>query len=80
MSNFDERLIESFSTVFPNLSRDEILRASTASVADWDSLATVTLVSILEEEFGISITSEDFAYMMSFDLVRENIKDKIANA
>lgn len=79
MSDIQERLINCFSTVFPDLSRDEILRASSSSVATWDSLATVTLVSVVEEEFGISILPEDYDYMVSFQLVSECLKDKIIN-
>jgi len=79
MSDIQERLINCFSTVFPDLSRDEILRASSSSVAIWDSLVTVTLVSVVEEEFGISILPEDYDYMVSFQLVSECLKDKIIN-
>lgn len=80
MSDIQERLINCFSTVFPDLSRDEILRASNSSVATWDSLATVTLVSVVEEEFGVAILPEDYDYMISFQLVSECLKDKITNA
>jgi acyl carrier protein len=49
-------------------------------VATWDSLATVTLVSVLEEEFGVAIAPEDYENMISFELVRECLKDIIINA
>ncbi len=80
MSNVQERLINCFGTVFPDLSRDEIPLASSTSVASWDSLATVTLVSIIEEEFGMVITPEDYEYMVSFELVRECLRDKTIDA
>ena len=80
MSNTQERLINCFSIVFPNLSTEEILRASTASVATWDSLATVTLVSVIEEEFGLTITPGEYEYLVSFELVRECLEGKTANA
>jgi len=80
MSDVQERLIDCFGTVFPDLSCDEIPHASSTSVATWDSLATVTLVSVVEEEFGVAITPEDYDYMVSFELVRECLKDKIINA
>ncbi len=80
MSNVLERLINCFGIVFPDLSRDEIPRASSASVASWDSLATVTLISVIEEEFGEAIAPEDYEYMLSFELVRECLKDKTINA
>ncbi len=69
MSSMEERLKECFTAVFPNLTSDEILRSSTASVATWDSLATVTLISVIEEEFGVTIAPEEYEYIVSFDLV-----------
>lgn len=80
MPNQDERLQECFSNVFPNLSSEEILRASSASVATWDSLATVTLVSLIEEEFGVTISPDEYEYIVSFDLAMECLKSKTVNA
>jgi acyl carrier protein len=75
-----ERLQKCFAAVFPNLSDDEILRASSASIAAWDSLATVTLVSVIEEEFGITIAPEEYEEMISFDLVSQCLESKTINA
>jgi len=80
MSNVEERLQGCFSAVFTNLSSDEILQCSNASVATWDSLATVTLVSLIEEEFGVTIAPEEYEYMVSFDLVTQCLKNKTVNA
>jgi len=80
MSDAEERLRECFSTVFPNLSSDEIPRASNTSVATWDSLATITLVSVIEEEFGVTIAPEEYEHIISFELVRECVKSKTVNA
>jgi acyl carrier protein len=75
-----ERLQKCFGAVFPNLGPDEILRASSASVATWDSLATVTLVSVIEEEFGITIAPDEYEQMISFDLVSQCLESKTVNA
>lgn len=80
MPNIQERLIDCFSTVFPNLSPEEIPRAGTASVATWDSLAAVTLVSVVEEEFGITVAPDEYDYMFSFESILEYLKGKAANA
>ena len=79
MPELQTRLTGCFATVFPNLDTDEILRASHTSVASWDSLATVTLVSVVEEEFGVSIPPEDFEYLISFDLVLDCLKRRTVN-
>ncbi|HSS20762.1 MAG TPA: acyl carrier protein [Pyrinomonadaceae bacterium] len=80
LPELEARLQKCFSAVFPNLSADEILRANSASLATWDSLATVTLVSVIEEEFGISIAPEEYEYMISFDLIRQSLESKAVNA
>lgn len=80
MSNMEERLQKCFSVVFPDLSGDEILRCSSASVATWDSLATVTLVSVIEEEFATTIAPDDYEYMISFELVSQCLESKTVNA
>jgi len=74
MPELQARLVNCFATVFPALDENEIQLSSHTSVANWDSLATVTLVSVVEEEFGISIPAEDFEYMISFDLVLDVLK------
>lgn len=75
-----ERLIGCFGSVFPNLSSDEILLASNASVASWDSLATITLVSVIEEEFGVSIEPDEYELLISFEMILDCLNNKTTNA
>ena len=63
-----------FAAVFADLNNNEIQRASHTSVAKWDSLATVTLVSVIEEEFNVSVPPEDFEYFISFYLLLDFLK------
>jgi acyl carrier protein len=51
----EQRLMGCFEAVFPRLSREEIVNATPESVAQWDSIATVTLSSVIEEEFGLPV-------------------------
>lgn len=76
MPDVQERLINCFNTVFPDLSRDEILRADTVSVVNWDSLATVTLIAVIEEEFDVTVAPEDFEHTTSFDSARQWLESK----
>lgn len=80
MPNVNDRLVSCFSIVFPNLSREEIAQASNTSVATWDSLATVTLISVVEEEFGVTIMPEEYEHIVSFEFVRECVESKTAQA
>jgi len=67
MDDVEKRVAVCFRAVFPELKPDEILQASPASVDQWDSLASVTLLSVLEEEFQIRLAIEDLQHLVSFE-------------
>lgn len=75
--SLEERLTASFKNVFPELRDDEVRRATSSSVADWDSVAMVTLVTLLEEEFGLQVPPEDVEEMLSFELMLAWIQEKL---
>ena len=64
MSDLQARLIECFSAVFPKLKGEELLHSSVDSVADWDSLASVTLYSIIETAKANRL--EPYQYLRGF--------------
>jgi acyl carrier protein len=66
MHDTTERLIKCFSAVFPAVGLEQLEAAEPATLADWDSVATVTLMSVMEEEFHIGIDPDDFEYLLSF--------------
>jgi acyl carrier protein len=55
MNDRENRLVDCFSVVFPKRSREEIPSASRDSFAEWDSLAGITLITLVQEEFQIEI-------------------------
>jgi acyl carrier protein len=67
VSDVRERLASCFVAVFPTLKPEEVSTASDQTLPNWDSLATVTLVNVIEEEFGLQIDPEEFASVLSFD-------------
>ena len=70
-----DRLRECFIEVFPDLPDDQIQTASRAEMSEWDSLATLTLLAVIEEEFGLQLDDEAIAKLTSFSAVREVIQD-----
>lgn len=66
MDEMEKRLATCFSSVLPELGPEEIRQASAISVESWDSVTTVTLIAVIEEEFGISIDDVDPAKFDSF--------------
>jgi len=67
MDETRERLKKSFQVVFPELPEDAIPTASPATVAAWDSVAAITLMSVVEEEFALQIDLDDLAGLDSFE-------------
>ena len=81
MDDIKQRLTNCFATVFPDLTEEEIHRASQVSVASWDSVASITLVNVIEEEFEIQIDLEAVADLVSFDLVLDYLtQQNVASA
>ena len=84
MDEMQVRLAGCFASVFPDLSANEVTEASSASVQNWDSVAGVALLSVVEEEFGISIEIDDLARFNSFkgflNYLKEVEKDRPISA
>jgi acyl carrier protein len=75
MDEQKRRLANCFCAVFPELSIEEILHASPATVQSWDSVAIVTLLTVIEEEFGISIEEDDPAKFDSFQRILSYLEE-----
>ena len=76
MHDVKERLTKCFSAVFPELSPEEIVKASPNTTGAWDSLTAVTLMALIEEEFGIELEPSGMLEDMAF----ENVLARIAKA
>jgi len=74
MSDQRERLVRCFRAVFPDLSNEAIAAASVETMPQWDSLAMVTLVALLEGEFAIEIDPLDLVECDSFVSVSEYLR------
>jgi acyl carrier protein len=67
----EERLIHCFASVFPALTEEEIAKATANSVGMWDSLSTVTLAAVIQEEFGLEIDPDVLPSLDSFRAFRD---------
>jgi len=70
MSEQENRLLRCFMSVFPDLTLDEIRCASSQSKGVWDSLSSVTLAAVVQEEFNIEIDAEALPQLESFEAFR----------
>lgn len=78
MDERQKRLANCFCAVFPELSNEEIIHASSATVQSWDSVAFVTLLTVIEEEFGISIEEDDPGRFDSFQGILSYLQEAVS--
>ncbi len=74
MSEQDDRLVQCFAAVFPTLSEEEIRASKVVPLFDLDSLAGVTLVTLIDEEFGVSVELSDLLELDSFEAVSQFLR------
>jgi len=75
MDNVRDKLAKCFSLAFPNLDPSRIPSFTAADVKEWDSVAQVTLLSLIGEEFGIDIDFEAFDGATSFEALAGRLKE-----
>ena len=76
MSAVKARVEQCFRTAFPDLPEEELPRATMSSVAQWDSLSMLVLVSLIEEEFGLQIPADDLGDFVSLELIVDYLQNK----
>lgn len=77
MDEIQKRLIKCFGYVFPAMSEEEIPRSSQASNPAWDSVAAITLVNVIEDEFGIQMDFDVLLELNSFLLILAYVKREL---
>jgi len=70
-------LIKCFQVVFPQVPKERLPFASVDSVSNWDSVATVNLISLIHEEFVISIDAEEVEHFSSFAKILALVQQKV---
>jgi acyl carrier protein len=58
VADLDDRLVRCISSAFPGLADQEIRTVGVEQLADADSLAAVTLVALIDQEFGVDLDLE----------------------
>lgn len=74
MSEQESRLIRCFASVFPGLSPEEIRTVNSESMGNWDSLSTVTLAALVQEEFNVEIEPEVVPELTSFEAFQNYLR------
>lgn len=74
MDQVTDRLRDCFKEVFPDLADEQIETAVRAEMSEWDSLATLTLLAVVEEEFELQLDEEAIGKLTSFSAVRDVVE------
>ena len=77
MDRLHDRLVRCFGTVFPDLPDREIPRASQRTLANWDSVAAITLANVIEDEFAFQMDFEDLADLDSFGRIEQYLSERL---
>ncbi len=77
MDETRQKLMNCFQVVFPDLPQESLASASTATVASWDSVAAITLMNVMEDEFGLEMDLDDLAELDSFEKIYSYLQRRL---
>jgi len=64
--SMNARLVSCFQVVFPQLRAEAIPAARQDSIEAWDSVAAITLIGVIEDEFQVTVDLERLLELTSF--------------
>lgn len=73
MDDMNARLGKCFTAVFPDLAPQDLEAATPASVKGWDSIASLTLLTVICEEFNVEIDFADFPEDLSYQGIAKHL-------
>jgi acyl carrier protein len=77
MDDVQKRLVKCFENVFPALPVAEIPVSTQQNNSAWDSVAAITLVNVIEDEFGFQMDFDRLAELNSFDRILSYVKTEL---
>jgi acyl carrier protein len=77
MDEIQDRLVKCFENVFPDLAANEIAHCSQESNKKWDSITAITLVNVIEDEFGFQMDFEILPELNSFERVLSYVRTQV---
>ena len=80
MNDIASRVSQCFVNVFPDIVVADVPRASQADLPQWDSVAHVTLLSAVAEEFQIELDDASFEQLTSYPLIVDFVETKVSES
>lgn len=75
----EKRLTRIFIQAFPSCEKDKAKHASVYNTDGWDSIGTLTLLSLIDEDLGIKIGYDRIGNIKSFDDIYNIILESVNN-
>lgn len=72
-----KKLIRVFCEAFPSLTKESAPDATIDNTPGWDSLATLTLFTLIEERMGIKIGYDNLTTVKSFSDIKKEIEKEV---
>lgn len=76
-SDLEGKLLGIFCAAFAGLKSDSARLATQDTVSNWDSIAVMNLVALIEEEFGQTFDLEEAAEWTSYEQVRAALSKRL---
>lgn len=73
MEKINSILMETFKVSLEDVEKDLEMN----DIANWDSLSHMNLIVTIEDEFGIELSGDDIAEMITFNQIRSIVKKYI---
>lgn len=70
----EKKLVRVFCEAFPVLNKDTAPQATIDNTEGWDSLAMLTLFTLIEERMGVKIGYDSLLTLKSFDDIKKEIE------
>lgn len=77
MTDLGDSLVRCVLSVFPTLTKEEARTAKIELLIEADSLAAVTLVALIDEQFGVDIALEDLLTLGSIEALQHFLTSKL---
>jgi acyl carrier protein len=77
MDDLQARLTKCFLAVFPELTEGQVTSASPSTVTGWDSVATLNLLTVIEEEFNMEIDFVDVMEDLSYSQIAAYLQKRV---
>ena len=71
MNDLQARLNRCFAAIFPDLPDPKISSASVDTLEGWDSVNAATLITTIEEEFGVEFDVDTVGTLTSYKAIEE---------